>query len=272
MSGQTLPNVNVIRDTPTSPGHTLHREYTAPPIPRQTENAPEVDLSNRDEEGLQVDENGPYPKPTTDEARMEQKQAWTADSGPQTVNDAGLEHIGNVELQKGITTGARPKKTCGMPRRTFLIVAVVVLIVVVAAAVGGGVGGYYANKNKKDSPVTSGTTGMAALPCSDDNVNDLSNPYLATGATFTITCHRGVPGSGDKQGRPIVNIAQFIHYDFKSCMDECAANTKCMGAVYGANLTAMVQDGDPGANCLLKNGTWEATASRIAWMASGVKE
>ena len=165
MASREIPNVNVIRDTPTSPEHTLHQEYTAPPLPRQTENAPEVDLSNRAGEGLQVDEGGRYPQPTTDETRLKQEQAWTTvDSGLQTVHDADLEHVGNVELQKGIATGGRTKRTCGIPRRRFIIIAVIILAVVIAAAVGGGVGGYYANKKKKDSPVTSGTTGTCFSP------------------------------------------------------------------------------------------------------------
>lgn len=55
-------------------------------------------------------------------------------------------------------------------------------------------------------------------------------------------------------------------------MDACALDTACGGVTYGANLTKMLGvDGDKG-NCMLQNGTWDASASAAKWFASAVKE
>lgn len=129
---------------------------------------------------------------------------------------------------------------------------------------------------------------MAARPCTPASVSPasapqatpraISNPYLAhggagtkNGATFDITCRRGVPVTGDQDGNRVTNIGRFVTYNFTACMDHCAETAGCHGVVYGANLTEMVADGDPGANCLLKNGTWEPVERRETWMASALK-
>ena len=44
-----------------------------------------------------------------------------------------------------------------------------------------------------------------------------------------------------------------------------------MGVVYSANLTAMVEEGGKGGNCLLKNATWSPVVKRAYWLASAVK-
>jgi hypothetical protein len=62
-----------------------------------------------------------------------------------------------------------------------------------------------------------------------------------------------------------------MEYNITACMDRCAQEQECKGIVYGANLTAMVADGDPGANCLLKNATWEPSSKKAFWFASAVK-
>jgi hypothetical protein len=54
-------------------------------------------------------------------------------------------------------------------------------------------------------------------------------------------------------------------------MEKCAENLGCGGVVYGANLTDMVADGDPGGNCLLKNGSWVASQIGKMWHASAVR-
>ncbi|KAF2739041.1 hypothetical protein EJ04DRAFT_509195 [Polyplosphaeria fusca] len=308
---QRLPDINVIRDTPTSPEHGLHREYAAPRLPRlDSDNAPEaivesqglqvdehgaypqptVESERRDASGLQVDPNGPYPQPTTNPNGNE-RFAYYAPEGMEKVaqrDDAGLVPL-DTEKRNG-----RRERLCRLKRRTFIIIVVVVAIVIVAGAVGGGVGGYFANKDDSSSTdnnndaVTTGTTGMAALPCmtatappsqttfalanTDFTPRDIPNPYLTTGATFNITCRRGVPPSGTRAGRPITNLGRFVEYNFTSCMDRCAQDSACRGVVYGANLTAMLADGDPAGNCLLKNGTWDAKVERDYWFASGVKK
>ncbi|KAF2473933.1 uncharacterized protein BDR25DRAFT_301992 [Lindgomyces ingoldianus] len=279
-----LPNINVIQDTPTSPNHAPAPIYTAPATtsrsPPLENSAPEVHLANREVEGLQVDPNGPYPQPTTSESRPAAYGFPYFVVGKQAIpgDESGLIP---VPLEKHSGVG---KRTCGMKRRTFIIVLVVVVIVIICGAVGGGVGGYYAKQNSNPEPpyVTSGTSGMAKLPCSPASATapgapaatprELKQPYLARGATFNITCRRGEPAGTKNNGRPVVNLGIFTEYTFKSCMDRCANLTECGGVAYGANLTDMVQDGDPGGNCLLKNGTWDASANRDTWFASGVKQ
>lgn len=67
------------------------------------------------------------------------------------------------------------------------------------------------------------------------------------------------------------NIAQFIEYNFTACMERCANDLDCGGVVYGANLTAMVADGVPGANCLLKNSTFVPSRVGKFWQVSAVR-
>ena len=94
---------------------------------------------------------------------------------------------------------------------------------------------------------------------------NVADPYVATGATFNITCRRIPPANA-----PLENFKVFTEYTFKDCMDKCAGYLHCKGVVYGANLTDMVADGKPGGNCLLKNGTWDASRPPGKfWMASG---
>lgn len=54
-------------------------------------------------------------------------------------------------------------------------------------------------------------------------------------------------------------------------MERGADDLDCGGVVYGANLTAMVADGDPGANCLLKNSTFVPGRVGKFWQASAVR-
>lgn len=118
---------------------------------------------------------------------------------------------------------------------------------------------------------------MAALPCNDAKPGEtaqprgISNPWQTIGATFNITCGRGLPATGDRKGRPITNLHRWTIYNITTCMDLCANDTTCGGIVYGANLTDMVADGDPGGNCLLKNNTWDAVSQKEEWFASAVK-
>ena len=56
-----------------------------------------------------------------------------------------------------------------------------------------------------------------------------------------------------------------------SCMDMCAQEQECEGIVYGANLTEMVGNSPRGANCILKDATWEPTNPMKFWFASAVK-
>ncbi|KAA8611921.1 hypothetical protein PtrSN002B_006613 [Pyrenophora tritici-repentis] len=125
--------------------------------------------------------------------------------------------------------------------------------------------------------VTSGTTGIAERPCIPAYVQpqsrpqatprNVADPYVATGATFNITCRRVPPVDA-----PLENFKVFTIYTFKECMDKCAGYIHCKGVVYGANLTDMVLDGKPGGNCLLKNATWDASRPPGKfWMASAVK-
>ncbi|KAF7569524.1 hypothetical protein A1F97_10207 [Pyrenophora tritici-repentis] len=113
--------------------------------------------------------------------------------------------------------------------------------------------------------VTSGTTGIAERPCIPAYVQpqsrpqatprNVADPYVATGATFNITCRRVPPVDA-----PLENFKVFTIYTFKEWV------------VYGANLTDMVLDGKPGGNCLLKNATWDASRPPGKfWMASAVK-
>lgn len=129
------------------------------------------------------------------------------------------------------------------------------------------------------APVTSGTTGMALVPCGSSTPTtsgtprstpvDVSNPYLTIGATFNITCRRGIPSNSKS---PVGDVKRYIRYNITSCMDECAREgPTCSGIIYGANLTAMLQDGVPGANCILKNDTWVPTLKKEEWFASALK-
>ncbi|KAF2265747.1 hypothetical protein CC78DRAFT_532122 [Lojkania enalia] len=301
---QRLPNINVIQDSPTSPGQAPHRAFTAP-RDRQVnvDGAPEVDRTWREVEGLQVDPNGPYPQPTTGVGARPEKYVLSLPSSNEkqvSHDDAGL-----LSVEHESRRDAQERRICGLKKRTFIIVAAIIATFVIVAAVGGAVGGYYANKTDTTptkttgsmtsgttspmnlgttGPVTSGTTGMASLPCSPNPATstnpsaprfvprDIPNPYLTIGATFSITCRRGVRGSKDRRGRFIDNIGIYTMYNFSSCMDKCAEKLDCGGVTYSANLTDMLADGDPGGNCLLKNGTFDAVAPRAPWFASGVKE
>ncbi|KAJ4301417.1 hypothetical protein N0V90_003509 [Kalmusia sp. IMI 367209] len=157
-------------------------------------------------------------------------------------------------------------------RRTFIIIASISVAVIICAAVGGAVGGYYATKSSSQPPtptstsnpdendshaVDSGTSGMAHLPCRPATVlpssqatpRNIANPYyspIGVHAYFDITCRRGVPTGGDANHNAIVNLRTFITYNLTACMDHCSETDGCKGVVYGANLTAMIADGDPG--------------------------
>ncbi|CAE7028101.1 hypothetical protein PTTW11_04365 [Pyrenophora teres f. teres] len=245
---------------------------------------------NRDAEGLQVDYDGLYPDPM--------KKHHPDDKYISQHNDAGLMPMEQANPEP-LPTKHRRERICGLKRRTFFIVMIVVMLVVTVAAVGGGVGGYQASKNKTPTPtsvcfsedqgenaeepaatttaVTSGSTGIAERPCIPAYVTpqsrpqatprNVADPYVATGATFNITCRRVPPVDA-----PLGNFKVFTEYTFKNCMDKCAGYIHCKGVVYGANLTDMVADGKPGGNCLLKNATWDANRPPGKfWMASGVK-
>ncbi|KAF2658795.1 hypothetical protein K491DRAFT_713271 [Lophiostoma macrostomum CBS 122681] len=294
-----VPSIHVIRDTPTSPNHHPVLLHTSPSSSPQS-SAPEVDTSVRETyEGLQVDPNGPYPQPTTSDTETKH-QWWHFGGSSEKQTRHGSDDAGLIPSEHAPAQNRKRKRICGLKRRTFIITAAVVAILVVCAAIGGGVGGALAARHARDDDnnggypvVTSGTTGMAALPCRNTSSSststspnspaatprDIANPYLATGATFNITCRRGPPGDGDGDGNsdgngsghPIGNLHRYTEYNITACMARCAAEQACKGVVYGANLTAMVADGTPGANCLLKNATWDAVGERAFWVASAVK-
>lgn len=154
--GYQIPNINLVQDTPTAPNHEPVPVYTSPRIPRIPENgeaAPEVD---RHAEGLQVDTNGPYPQPTTDEK-------WAHYAGAGAGHEKQLQHddAGLIPCEQ---TGQRRRdgRICGLKRRTFIIIAAIVGIIVICAAIGGGVGGYYANRTP--TPTTPYVLHLATRP------------------------------------------------------------------------------------------------------------
>ncbi|RMZ71890.1 cytochrome P450 [Pyrenophora seminiperda CCB06] len=255
---------------------------------------------NRDAEGLQVDYHagGLHPDPM--------KKHHPDDKYVSLHDNAGLMPMEPVAL-KSTTVKHRRERICGIKRRAFFIVLAVVMLVVLVAAVGGGEEHSNADKvcraaatlQPKDQilsiptsedqgesaedpqvttfAVTSGTTGIAERPCTPAYVTprskpqatprNVADPYVATGATFNITCRRVPPVNA-----PLENFKVLTEYTFKDCMDKCAGYIHCKGVVYGANLTDMVADDKPGGNCLLKNATWDASRPPGKfWMASGVK-
>ena len=136
-----IPNINVVRDTPTSPNHTPLSIYT-PPTPAGS--APQVDPYPREVEGLQVDANGPYPQPTTD---SETQQKWWHSGGSSEKQSHQADDSGLIPTEESIRQDGR---VCGLRRRVFIIIMTIVAIFVICAAVGGGVGGYYANRSSSD--------------------------------------------------------------------------------------------------------------------------
>lgn len=133
-------------------------------------------------------------------------------------------------------------------------------------------------------PVEQNSTSMAQFPCASATVssgsaplatpNAISNPYqspLGTRSSFDITCQRGIPGWGDKDRNAIATLRTFTTYNLTACMDRCSEVDGCMGVIYNAVLSMAEADGDPGANCLLKNATWDPIAKRKFWLASAVR-
>lgn len=149
-----IPTINVIRDSLTSPDHGPVSLHTSPTSSPGT-GAPEVDLSQRDGEGLQVDLNGLYPEPTTDSGSKHKWWQLSASSEKQIphCDDAGLilveEHVRQQD-----------RRTCGLKRRTLITLATIIAILVICAAIGGGVGGYFANK---PTPTSTSVSGSAEL-------------------------------------------------------------------------------------------------------------
>jgi hypothetical protein len=83
------------------------------------------------------------------------------------------------------------------------------------------------------APVTSGTVGMAALPCTE-NVPSIpvgDHPYRTTGATFRISCQLGLPRTGAIAGDNIANFKMWVTYNITDCMDKCAGVVGCKGVV-----------------------------------------
>ncbi|XPS76164.1 hypothetical protein M3J09_008221 [Ascochyta lentis] len=241
----------------------------------------------RDAEGLQVDPKGTYPEPVT----IIDSHNWLFTHEKSNQSDAQPDDAGLILNED--TDGKDGKKgVCGLSKRALIILTILAAIII--ASIAGGVGGYYANKSKtsstasedSDDPspaasaVTSGTTGFAERPCEPASISppsapqatphNIANPYVATGATFKITCRR-VPATNGADKVPLHDVRRFIKYNFTSCMDECAGTLECAGVVYAADLTKRVADGSPGANCLLKNGSWVPSEKGANWEASAVR-
>jgi hypothetical protein len=136
------PDINVIRDTPTSPTHSPVNVFTSL-ASTPGANAPEV---NHDAEGLQVDLHGAYPKPTID---GEGTAKWWMVGGSSEKQARIDDDDGLIPAEE--RTRRAERRICGFKRRTFFILVAVSTLVVIAVGVGGGVGGYYASKPKPTS-------------------------------------------------------------------------------------------------------------------------
>lgn len=103
--------------------------------------------------------------------------------------------------QGGVQEQDRPRKICGLKKRTFWIV-LIVAIVVVAAAVGGGVGGALASRSSNSSSNTaqagsqssSGSASSSSTPTPTSTTASVTTTELV-GPTSTIL--RDCPSSND---------------------------------------------------------------------------
>lgn len=108
------------------------------------------------------------------------------------------------------------------------------------------------------SAVTSGTTGLA------DNSCTFSTPktyHASDGTGFTQYCYTDWPNNSnaaDGRGN-VTDLYRKIVYTFEDCMEECLkyndenGELKCRAITYNANLTSIVDVGQQGGNCFLKN-------------------
>lgn len=80
---------------------------------------------------------------------------------------------------------------------------------------------------------------MASLPCASSPSSPHwtpvpQTPFLGRGATFNITCARGLPPISDRNGTRFKDVERWVDYNITSCMNRCAANAECGGILYAA--------------------------------------
>lgn len=108
--------------------------------------------------------------------------------------------------------------------------------------------------------VTSGTHGLAANSCTFTS----PRTFQADGdKKFTQYCFtdwpRGVEAA-DGSG-PVKDLQRSTVYTFEDCMNECvtynknlpSSKTKCAAVTYNSNLTSIIEVGQQGGNCFLKD-------------------
>jgi hypothetical protein len=110
------------------------------------------------------------------------------------------------------------------------------------------------------SYVTSGTSGLAANSC---NSTDPKNYFAPDGTQFTEYCFTDWPdgaAAADGQGK-VQDLDAVTVYTFEDCIQNCldynqglAANeTQCRAVTYNSNLTSIIEVGQQGGDCFLKN-------------------
>ncbi|KAK2611446.1 hypothetical protein N8I77_004784 [Diaporthe amygdali] len=209
------------------------------------------------------------------------------DSAPETAPQGYVSPEKPYQYQEPHSPAAsKPRRWCGLPKRTALIVAAVVVLVIVGAVIGGIVGALVTRNGNSSASSASSTASATATAASDAAVTSAattassasSNPtstststtsafptpsngilplncpainntqYTTDGASFFIYCLTDFKTS---QG----NIAQSLQPSINDCIDTCATyNSKntddpCQALTFGANLTRY-----GGANCFLKTG------------------
>lgn len=108
--------------------------------------------------------------------------------------------------------------------------------------------------------VTSGTHGLAANSCTFTS----PRTYQASGdSKFTQYCFTDWPSgvaAADGSG-PVKDLKRTTVYTFEDCMNACVTynknlpktSTKCEAITYNSNLTSIIEEGQQGGNCFLKN-------------------
>ncbi|KAF2491455.1 hypothetical protein BU16DRAFT_529973 [Lophium mytilinum] len=118
--------------------------------------------------------------------------------------------------------------------------------------------------------VTSGTTGMAELPCPYDT----SVPYLesTTRTSFNVSCGTDMPEwMTGANGFHVHDDSRFVAYTLEDCLEKCAVTPKCAAAAYGANLTELVEVRGGTGNCFLKNSTVTQPVGSFGWMITAMR-
>jgi hypothetical protein len=118
--------------------------------------------------------------------------------------------------------------------------------------------------------VTSGTHGLAANSC---NSTDPKNYFAPDGTEFTEYCFTDWPNGGaaaDGQS-PVQDLDTVTVYTFEDCMQQCldfnsglsGNDTQCHAVTYNSNLTSILEVGQQGGDCFLKNkrGSSQGTGS-----------